>query len=48
MILIKIHNSAVDAADFKEYLNILRIKFPRMPLALFMDQLAVHKSKEVR
>lgn len=48
IVLIHIQSSAVDAADFKEYLNKLRIKFKYGPLALFMDQLAVHKTREVR
>ena len=48
MVLIVIHSSAIDAADFKEYLNKLRIKFGDRPLALFMDQLGVHKTKEVK
>ena len=46
--LISIHDSAITADDFVVYLKNLRRKHPKRPLALFMDQLAVHKTLLVK
>ncbi len=43
-----IYMTAVDADDFVAFLRKLRAKLGRRPIALFMDQLPVHKSKDVR
>jgi len=43
-----IYTKAVDAEDFVEFLKKLRNKLGRKPVALFMDQLRVHKSKDVQ
>ena len=44
----RIQGKAVDSEDFIDYLNMLRYKMRVQPVALFMDQLAVHKSKDVK
>ena len=46
--VIKIYTEAIDAEKFKDYLERLRKKLAQLPLALYMDQLSVHKSKDVR
>ena len=46
--LILIYEQAINSADFCYYLKKLRIKFGKQPIALFMDRLAVHKSKDVK
>ena len=43
-----IHAHAIDHEDFLNYLRKLRGRNGRQPLALFMDQLQVHKAKEIR
>ena len=45
---VRIQDQAVDSFDFVEYLKMLCRKTGEVPLALFMDQLAVHKSKDVK
>ena len=44
----KIQNRAINSEDFISYLKTLRSRYFQTPLALFMDQLTVHRSKEVR
>ena len=46
--IITIHSQAIDSADFIDFLNKLRSKYAKRSIALFMDQLAVHKSREVK
>ena len=48
IVLTHTHQSAVTATEFVHFLRKLRQKFGRQPLALFMDQLRVHKSKDVK
>jgi len=43
-----IHTKAVAAEDFVAFLRRLRNKLGRRPVALFMDQLRVHKSRDVQ
>ena len=43
-----IHMKAVDANDFVAFLRKLRAKLGRRHIALFMDQLPVHKSRDVQ
>ena len=43
-----IHLKAVAAEDFVAFLKKLRNKLGRRPIALFMDQLRVHKSRDVQ
>ena len=38
-----IYNSGVNGDDFIEYLQALRRHYPNRPIALFMDNLQVHK-----
>ena len=45
--LVMIYEQAITAVDFSCYLKKLRSKSGTKPLALFMDRLAVHKSKEI-
>lgn len=45
---IMIQDGAIDSSDFIRYLHTLRRKMGFQPLALFMDQLAVHRSQSVR
>ena len=45
--LVMIYEQAITAVDFAFYLKKLRSKSGTKPLALFMDRLAVHKSKEI-
>ncbi len=45
--LILIYEQAITGVDFAYYLKKLRAKSGKQPIALFMDRLAVHKSKEV-
>ena len=40
--------SAINAQTFNVFLKSLRQKYGTTPLALFMDQLKVHQSKEVK
>ena len=44
---IKIHNKAIDYKDFISYLKKLKNK-NKVPLALFMDKLAVHRHKSAK
>ena len=46
--LIMIYEQAINNADFCHYLKKLRVKFGKRPIALFMDRLPVHKSKDVK
>ena len=48
MCLCLIHQKAIDAQDFVAFLRRLRTKLGNRPIALFMDQLPVHKSRVVR
>ena len=43
-----IHNQAINSDDFIDFLKTLRRHFPNQLLALFMDQLNVHKSLAVK
>ena len=43
-----IHPKAIKTNDFKEFLIALSNKHRKCPLAILMDQLAVHKGPEVR
>jgi len=43
-----VHAKAVAAEDFVAFLRKLRNKLGRRPIALFMDQLRVHKSRDVQ
>ena len=43
-----IHQKAVTAEDFVAFLRKLRAKLGDRPVALFMDQLRVHKSRDVQ
>ena len=45
---IAIYDSAITQDEFIRYLKALRSKHKRRPLALMMDQLAVHKGREVK
>ena len=45
---IMIYSAAIKANDFIEYLQRLRKRHGKTPLALFCDQLAVHKSRAVK
>ena len=45
--LLKIEPHAFNAKDFAEYLHRMRRRHTTEPLALFMDQLKVHKSADV-
>ena len=47
MELISIHNKAISHQDFVKYLKKLK-KLNKVPIALFMDKLAVHRHKEVK
>ena len=42
-----IHDQAITAAEFIRHLEQLRKKNGDIELAIFMDQLGVHKTKEV-
>ena len=44
----QIYGQAITAANFADYLKKLRARYPKRPLALFMDQLAVHKAKVLK
>ena len=44
----QIHSKAINSDDFIGYLKKLRKRSGQQPLTLFMDQLSVHKSKEVK
>ena len=46
--LIMIYEQAINNADFVYFLKKLRVRFGKQPIALFMDRLPVHKSKEVK
>ena len=46
--LIMIYDQAITAVEFAYYLKKLRAKSGTQPLALFMDRLAVHKSKDIK
>ena len=48
MCLCLIHETAIDAEDFVAFLRRLRAKLRNRPIALFMDQLRVHKSRDVQ
>lgn len=48
VVLIHLFNSAVDHTDFKMFLRALSNQMGRRPFALMMDQLAVHRHKEVK
>jgi transposase len=43
-----IHNTAVNSNDFIDFLQALRRHFPNRLLALFMDNLTVHRSLTVK
>ena len=45
---VTIHSTAINAKDFVAYLHKLRFKFKKTPLAIFMDNLQVHRAKEVK
>ena len=45
MSMYSIHSQAITADEFIDFLKKLRAKYVKRPLALFMDQLAVHKSR---
>ena len=45
---VSIHPTAIRAEDFIVYLRKLRVKFKKEPLAIFMDNLQVHRAKEVK
>ena len=45
---ITIHSQAINSEDFINFLSKLRSKYAKRSIALFMDQLPVHKSREVR
>ena len=45
---VRIQSEAVAAPHFIEYLKQLRRKMGQTPIALFCDQLAVHRSKDVK
>ena len=47
MVHIRIENSAITTDEFKPYLRTLSKKMDYKPFALFMDQLAVHRRKDV-
>ena len=44
----QVYEHAISAKEFGDYLRQLRKKYPRPPIALFMDNLAVHRSKDVK
>ena len=44
----RIYSAAVKSKDFIDYLQQLRKRHGEVPLALFCDQLAVHKSQAVK
>ena len=46
--LIQICTEAIDADSFLRFLKRLRQKYGRQPLALFMDQLQVHRASSLR
>ncbi len=46
--LCKIYEKAVDAEDFVVFLQKLRNKHGKIPLAIFLDQLPVHRSRIVK
>ena len=46
--LIKIYRTAVTSDTFIKYLELLSKRNDKQPLALFQDQLKVHKSKKVK
>jgi transposase len=48
MLHMRIQSSAVDSDDFIAYLKQLRRKIPDRPIALFMDNLAVHRAIKVK
>ena len=43
-----IHNTAINGDDFIDYLKALRRHYYNKPIALFMDNLAVHKRLDVK
>ena len=43
-----VHQQAINSLDFIEFLQKLRRKHLKRSIALFMDNLAVHKSRDVR
>ena len=45
---VTIHPTAINVKDFVAYLHKLRLKFKKTPLAIFMDNLQVHRAKEVK
>jgi len=45
---LQIYSEAIKATYFIDFLKKLRVKHGKRHLALFMDQLAVHKSKDVQ
>jgi transposase len=48
MMHIRIQGTAVNSEHFIDYLKALRQKMGRKPLAILFDQLAVHRSKDVK
>jgi transposase len=45
---LSVHQQAIDSEDFIEFLKKLRRKHLQRSIALFMDNLAVHKSRNVK
>ena len=45
---IEMYDEALNEASFKEYLKVLASKNKRRKLVVFMDNLAVHKTREVQ
>ena len=43
-----VYDAAINAEDFVTYLKKLRRRFRQVPLALYLDQLQVHKSVDVK
>ena len=46
--VVKIYKEAIDAEKLDDYLERLRKKLDNLPVAIYMDQLAVHKSKDIK
>ena len=45
---LEIHNNSINKRKFKSFLDHLRAKFPFDNMVLVMDNLSIHKSREVR
>ena len=46
--LVRSYTRAIVAGDFIAYLKLLRRKYGNTPIALYLDQLQVHKARDVR